>query len=62
MSDKELPTFIFTLDKSIPDELNPNEDENIQFSFSNFSSHFDEHINKSITPPGCDVSSPPVLH
>ena len=29
MSDKELPTFIFTLDKSIPDELNPNEDENI---------------------------------
>ena len=48
MSDKELPTFIFTLDKSIPDELNPNEDENIQFSFSNFSSHFDEHINKSI--------------
>jgi tRNA (cmo5U34)-methyltransferase len=42
-------TFIFTPDDSlVPAELDPNEDENVSFSFSNFSTHFDEHINKSI--------------
>lgn len=29
-------------------EYNPNDDEDLKFSFSNFSSKFDEHINKSI--------------
>lgn len=49
MSKKELSTFVFTSeDESIPNELNPNESEEVKFSFSNFSTHFDEHINKSI--------------
>jgi len=49
MSEKQLPTFIFTPDNQIlPDEINPNDDEDVKFSFSNFSTHFDEHINKSI--------------
>jgi tRNA (cmo5U34)-methyltransferase len=42
-------TFIFTSDSDfLPNELNPNEDESVKFSFSNFSSHFDQHINTSI--------------
>ena len=28
--------------------INPNQNEKMKFSFSNFSTHFDEHINKSI--------------
>jgi len=49
MSKKQLPTFIFTPEnESLPNEINPNESEEVKFSFSNFSTHFDEHINKSI--------------
>ena len=49
MSKKQLSSFIFTPDnESIPNEINPNESEEVKFSFSNFSTHFDEHINKSI--------------
>lgn len=46
---KKPPSFVFTPEDQLPpDELNPNENESVQFSFSNFSTHFDEHINKSI--------------
>ena len=49
MSKKQLSSFIFTPDnESIPNEINPNESEEVKFSFSNSSTHFDEHINKSI--------------
>jgi hypothetical protein len=49
MGEKQLPTFIFTPDnQTLPNEINPNDDEDVKFSFSNFSTHFDEHINKSI--------------
>ena len=42
-------SFIFTPENEVvPNEYNPNKDENVDFSFSNFSSHFDEHINHSI--------------
>ena len=35
-------SFIFTPENEVvPNEYNPNKDENIDFSFSNFSSHFD---------------------
>jgi tRNA (cmo5U34)-methyltransferase len=46
--DKKL-TFISTEGKEHDiSEYNPNTDEGVTFSFSNFSSKFDEHINKSI--------------
>ena len=49
MREKQLLSFIFTPDnESIPNEINPNESGEVKFSFSNFSTHFDEHINKSI--------------
>jgi len=32
----------------VDEEYNPNDDEDLTFSFSNFSSKFDEHINHSI--------------
>ena len=49
MNEKQLPTFIFTPDNQIlPDWINPNDDEDVKLSFSNFSKNFDEHINKSI--------------
>ncbi|MDC1087278.1 hypothetical protein OAT44_07670 [Alphaproteobacteria bacterium] len=42
-------SFIFTPENElVPNEYNPNKYENIDFSFSNFSSHFNEHINHSI--------------
>ena len=40
---------VFTPENEVTlNEYNPNKDENVDFSFSNFSSHFDEHINHSI--------------
>jgi tRNA (cmo5U34)-methyltransferase len=41
-------SFVVPPQEVINEDYNPNEDENIKFSFSNFSSKFDEHINKSI--------------
>ena len=46
--DDQKITFVQDFDTNIEEELNPNLNEGIQFSFSNFSTHFDEHINKSI--------------
>ena len=42
--------FVFTLENKVtPSEPNNNKNENFDFSFYNFSSHFDEHINYSIS-------------
>lgn len=48
----------FTPDNRIlPEEINPNDNENVRVSLFNFSTYSDEHINKSVRGyqnPGCD--------